>query len=740
MQAILGKLDGPALLRGLGINGDVDGGAEEIRAYCPICRDRSKMTLVLEKDTNRAYCTNLTCAGSSMNAGGNPVKYFAVAKAITLDEAIEQLAGSLEIPLESAGEGLPSPAGIEDFRYLEIAHFNPGDPDLVPAHIQYGGREANGRGLYIDQGELDDFSQRYRLNVFCSRFRFNTADAAEIARLSAERALPVFGDYYIVFKAASSSETVHAINQAIDLVERLKESYNIPYDAVTVFYAGRGIEVQVDHQVFGIRPGIQLPEIFRRMSCALLGVEPSSVGGGLVGQADLSAYRADYLSHIPGSQVSSEPRDTYKIRMSYTAFKKLSYQRLNEFTQRRPDLPPREPFTQVSPRARDFYSSIATSLERDSRAVAGDFIVSSFYDTSGQAGMSTLRQLAPALLKRLFDENRQVLPTISPHLDRCLAGGFHPGELYVLAGFPGSGASTMALQMLNRAAQQEGVHCFLIGLQRGVEELFKRSLSNIGRIPVWEIDAKRQVPGSLYDDKDFNRRIFAAVDQYKQYDDRIVILEGSAAASLSRLSQMLRDKREELRSRDLHDHAILLVVDSLQLMVALMRSVWSERSMAGEREFAAEIAALDVQTLAGRLKALARELDVAVLATVEFYGRTRDTASEAGGCSDEVVKLFYDTQFADTVMMLCRQGRSLGKLSEALQADGEQASQPGNGAKFVKRVAELEKQWTASREFAELGSEFVLLNILKNRIGPADKLAFVHHKAFVTFEPLDYKA
>jgi replicative DNA helicase len=203
---------------------------------------------------------------------------------------------------------------------------------------------------------------------------------------------------------------------------------------------------------------------------------------------------------------------------------------------------------------------------------------------------------------------------------------------------------------------------------------------------------------------------------------------------------MLRDKREELRSRDLHDHTILLVVDSLQLMVALLRSVWSERSMAGEREFAAEIAALDVQTLAGRLKALARELDVAVLATLEFYGRTRDMATEAVGCSDEVVKLFYDTQFADTVMMLCRQGKSLAKLSEALKADTERASQPGNGDKFVKRVAELEKKWLDSREFAELGSEFVLLDILKNRIGPADKLAFVHHKAFVTFEPLDYKA
>jgi replicative DNA helicase len=738
IEAIRGKLDGTALLRELGANGEVEASAEELRSFCPICRDTSKMTLVAERDTNRAYCTNLTCAGSSMNSGGNAIKYFAVASGLGYDQAVERLATKLGVPLEEAAKGA-APAGAEDFRFIEVAHLLGHEGEALAVPIQFAGHESPGRGLYIQLSQLDDFAQRYRSQVFRSQFLYSTNSAADIARQAADRSLVVLGDYYIVFRSLTSSETVHAINQAIDLVERLKDAYNVPYEAVTVYYAGQGIEVQVDSHVFGIRPSPRLPEIYRRMSCALLGVDPSAVGSELVGQADLSAYHADYLTNIPGTTVSSEGREVFKIRMSYAAFKKLSYQRLNEFTQRRPDLPPREPFTQVSPRAREFYTSIATSLERDTRAVAGDFIVSSFYDPTISQGMSTLRQLAPALLKRLFDENRQVLPTISPHLDRCLAGGFHPGELYVLAGFPGSGTSTMALQMMNHAAKQEGVHCFLVGLQRGVEELFKRSLSQIGRIPVWEIDQKRQVPNSLFEDKDFNRRIFGAVEAYKEYDDRIVILEGAAAANLSQLTKMLRDKREELRGRDLHDHSILLVIDSLQLMVALLRSIWSERSIAGEREFTPEISALDVQTLAGRLKALARELDVAVLCTLEFYGRTRDMSAEAVGCSEEVTRLFFDTQFADTVMMLCRQGRSLAGLSGALKADMEKSALRGNGGKSIEKLAALERKCLESPEFTELGSEFVVLDILKNRTGPADKLAFAHHKVFTSFEPLDYQ-
>ncbi len=194
----------------------------------------------------------------------------------------------------------------------------------------------------------------------------------------------------------------------------------------------------------------------------------------------------------------------------------------------------------------------------------------------------------------------------------------------------------------------------------------------------------------------------------------------------------------QLRSRDLRDNSLLLIIDSVQLMVALLRSIASERSIAGEREFGPEIGSLDVQTLTGRLKALARELDVAVLATMEYYGGPIERASENEGCSQSLTQLYYDTQFADTVMMLSRQGQSLQGVASNISRSCSGGADAEKAKLSATRLKELETQYLASSEFKELGSEFVMLDILKNRTGPADKLAFVYHKAFSSFEPLDF--
>jgi replicative DNA helicase len=742
IQGILDRLDGQGFLQLLGLNnGDFIANEKQIKGYCPICQDRSRMTLVLDNDTRRGHCTNLSCQGSNLNTEeGNLIELFALARALPVDGAIQQLAQTLNVPLlrkelqSATGEIQPG-----KFEFAEVAHLTLNDSgELTPVPIHFDNRDSNGRGLIIHESKIEEFALKYRQDAYQSHFHYDQEDKGQVDSLAEQGKLYLEGDFYVVFNASSSAEIVHAINQAIDLVERLKQGYTIPYEAVFVYYTNRNIEVHVDRHVFGIEATLNLQEIFRRMACAIIGVDPlKPVKSTAFSQIDLNVYRHDFLTPIPGTIVTSGNREIYKIRMSYAAFKKMSYQRLHEFSLRRPELLPREPWLEQSEDAVSFFNTVKSSIESDTRLDERDTIASLFYRMAEQeSGISTLKQLAPTLLRRLFDENRQVLLTPSAHLDRALSGGMYPGQMYVVAGYPGSGTSTFVLQVMNHAAANQRAQCVFVGLQRGVEEIFKRSLSYMGRIPVWEIDEKRQNPKELYEDKDFHRRIFAAFERYQQFAENITILEGSTAGNLNRLAQILRDKKEDLRQKSSRGGGVLLVVDSLQLMVAMIRAMRPERG--GEMELTAEALQWSVEMLTSRLKALARELDVTVLATLEHQLTHRGIASERADADPAMQRIYTDTQFADTVMLLTRQGASLLNLRDYFKTQYSDTPQESRIELANSTLSEIEKSYRQTQEFQALRSEFAVLDIIKNRNGPREKILFISHKPTSCFEPLEY--
>lgn len=744
VQAVLGRLDDTTFLEQLGIsNGDFTQNDQETRCYCPICHDRSKMSFVIERDSGRAYCTNLPCQASSMNVGGgNLLELYALAKDFDLDAALEELSETLNVPLEK--QDAEAQAAIsDDFRYVEVGHSVKTEGDeltLQPAKFSFEGQESHGRGIVVALDELAQFTTKYRSDVYRSHFVYNTPDKQVIDTQAEQGKLALLGDFYIVFNATSSAEIVHAINQAIDLVERIKENYDIPYDAVTVYYTNTNIQVHVDYTVFGITPVANLHEIFRRMACAIIGVDPlKPERSAAFSQIDLDVYRHDFLYNIPGTLVSTSGRDIYKIRMSYAAFKKMSYQRLHEFSLRRPDLPDRERWPKPAVKAREFFSSVRTSLVRDTTLDESDKIASLFYRVSGEArGITSLKTLAPTLLRRLFDESRQVLMSPSAHLNRALAGGLYPGQLYVVAGYPGSGTSDFALQIMNHVAAEQDVHCIFVGFQHGVEELFKHSLSGIGHIPTMEIDEKRQNPADLYEDKEFNRRIFAAFERYQQYAENITILEGTAASNFNQITQLIQAKKEELRNRPGTAGNMLLVVDSLQLMVAMMRAHDVELAQLEGAAAGAATTRWDVDTLTSRLKAFARELDIAVLATFEHFISHRGLFSELSENDPAVRELLFSTQFADTVMVLVRQGNSLLNLRDYFKTHFTGTPREPEVEPILEELNRIELECSQTRDFETLNSEFVIFDIVKNRSGAREKVLFIHHKPVTVFEPLDY--
>ncbi len=578
---------------------------------------------------------------------------------------------------------------------------------------------------------------QYRSNVFRSHYVYNTGNYEELQKQIASSRALLLGDYYVVFKAGSSAEIVHAINQAIDLVERFKQNYDIPYDAVTVYYTSQHISVHVDYTVFGITPSRALHDIYRRMTCATIGVDPENPErSAAFSQIDLSAYRPDLITNIPGTILTIEGREIYKIRMSYSAFKKMSYQRLHEFSLRRPDLPERSRWPEAIGKASDFFKSFRASMERDAKSDERDIIANIFYgQTESSGGISTLKQLAPTLLRRLFDDRRQVLPTQSEHLNRTLSGGLYPGNLYVLAGIPGTGTSSFVLQMMNDAAMNSDAQCLFVGLQRGVEEVFKRSLSYIGRIPSPMIDDKRRNPSELYEDKDFNRQMFSAFEKYQTFSENITILEGVAAGSLDGIRQLVLAKKEELEEQGATHSSVLLVIDSLQLMVAMLRARSGNPSLNGDATSAGR--EIDVDILTSHLKAMARELDITIVATFEYFHRGNSNHLFLEN-NPAVMELLHSTQFADTVFMISRLRNNLDELKEYYRESYAGTPLEGKVGQIHQKLTEIEQKHLKSKEFLEMKSEFSVLDIVKNRIGITEKVLFIHSKPISSFLPVDY--
>ncbi|MCB1219881.1 MAG: hypothetical protein H7A35_09880 [Planctomycetales bacterium] len=756
LDKLRARLDASTFLQELGVSkGDYHATDNEIQAYCPVCNDRSKMTLVIEQDSRTAYCRNLYCEASNMNYGGEDLlTMFALILGKEYNQAAADLARTLNVELEEigggaadSGESVSESTGqsaiasedLGEFRFVEVGHFAPSESDdgkLRPVQINYAGQRGFGRGLMIRLDQLEEFMSQYRSNVYCSHFLYNTGNHEELQKQIGSSRVMLLGDYYVVFKAGSSAEIVHAINQAIDLVERFKQNYDVPYDAVTVYYTSQHISVHVDYTVFGITPSRNLHEIFRRMTCATIGVDPDNPErSAAFSQIDLSAYRPDLITNIPGTILTIDGREIYKIRMSYTAFKKMSYQRLHEFSLRRPDLPSRSRWPETISKASDFFKSFRASLERDSKSDERDVIANIFYSQAESAGgITSLKQLGPTLLRRLFDDRRQVLPTQSEHLNRTLSGGLYPGNLYVVAGIPGTGTSTFVLQMMNEAAMNSDAQCLFVGLQRGVEEVFKRSLSYIGKIPSPMIDDKRRKPSELYEDKEFNRRMFSAFEKYQTFSDNITILEGSAAGSLEGIRQLVLDKKLELEEQGANHSSVLLVIDSLQLMVAMLRARSGKASLNGDGTGGREI---DVDILTSHLKAMARELDVTILATFEYFNRGNSTHQFLEN-NPAVLELLHSTQFADTVFMISRLRTNLDELKEYYRESYSGTPLEGKVTKIQQKLAEIEQKHMQSDEFREMNSEFAVLDIVKNRIGITEKVLFIHNKPTSCFNPVDY--
>jgi replicative DNA helicase len=227
------------------------------------------------------------------------------------------------------------------------------------------------------------------------------------------------------------------------------------------------------------------------------------------------------------------------------------------------------------------------------------------------------------------------VPTGFRDLDE-LTNGLHDGQLIVVAGRPGTGKSTIAMDFLRSAAIGHGQSCVLFSLEMGKSEITMRLLSAEGRIPLTRIRT-----GTLTDDDwtKLARRMGEVASAPMFIDDSPNLTMMEIRAKARRLKQ-----RHDLK---------LIVVDYLQLMTSPKR---------------VENRQQEVAEMSRSLKLLAKELGVPVVA-VSQLNRGAEQRSDKRPQLSDLRESGAIEQDADIVILLHREDLYERESPRAGEAD-----------------------------------------------------------------------
>src|SRR2546428_3303442 len=168
-------------------------------------------------------------------------------------------------------------------------------------------------------------------------------------------------------------------------------------------------------------------------------------------------------------------------------------------------------------------------------------------------------------------------------LDGLLGGGLHPGDVVIVAGRPGMGKTSFALNVMRNAALATDAVCAVFSLEMTEEDLTLRLLSSLA-----EIDGGRLRRGAL--DMEELTAIHHPSSQLMQ---RQIFIEECTRLDITDV--LTHARKLQVRQGRLD----LVVIDYLQLM---------EGASGGD-----ENRVLEVGSITRGLKAIARELEVPVL-------------------------------------------------------------------------------------------------------------------------------
>ncbi len=206
-------------------------------------------------------------------------------------------------------------------------------------------------------------------------------------------------------------------------------------------------------------------------------------------------------------------------------------------------------------------------------------------------------------LERLFEKKELVtgVPSGFKELDR-LTAGFHASDLIIVAGRPSMGKTALCLNLTQYAAIEKRVPVAIFSLEMSKEQLVIRMLCSEA-----QVEGSRLRTGFLTE-SDWPKLTLAAGN----LSDAPIFIDDSAAISILEL----RAKARRLKS----EHGVgMLIIDYLQLMKG--------RAKVESRQ-------QEISEISRSLKALAKELDIPVIAVSQLSRKTEERTGNRPQLSD----------------------------------------------------------------------------------------------------------
>jgi len=245
-------------------------------------------------------------------------------------------------------------------------------------------------------------------------------------------------------------------------------------------------------------------------------------------------------------------------------------------------------------------------------------------------GFQDIKELLPQVAERidmLFSRDNPSdvtgIPTGFSDLD-SMTSGLQPGDLVIVAGRPSMGKTAFSLNMAENVALDTGLPVAVFSMEMASTQLAMRMIGSVGRL-----DQHRMRTGRL-EDEDWEKLTTALG---KLNEAPIFIDEGAGLSSF--------DVRA--RARRLHRQCGklgLVVVDYLQLMSAPAGSQGENR-------------ATEISEISRSLKALAKELDVPVVALSQL-NRSVETRPDKRPVMSDLRESGAIEQDADLILFIYR--------------------------------------------------------------------------------------
>ncbi len=206
-------------------------------------------------------------------------------------------------------------------------------------------------------------------------------------------------------------------------------------------------------------------------------------------------------------------------------------------------------------------------------------------------------------IEKLYEKKQIItgVPTGFTKLDE-LTSGLQPSDLIIVAGRPSMGKTTFALNIAQHAAIEAGITCAIFSLEMAKEQLALRMLCSEAKI-----DAHR-LRGGFLSENDWPKLTRAA----GKLSEAPIFIDDTPAISVLEM----RAKARRLKS----EHNLgLIVVDYLQLMRGRTDSETREQ---------------EISDISRSLKALAKELNIPVVALSQLNRRVEDRGDKRPQLAD----------------------------------------------------------------------------------------------------------